>query len=123
MSKGRKTSAQPTPPTTAPKYGGIKVPVTVVVTREDIDNGYQRSCTRCPIALALFRALGITPTDAAGAPFGVVDDRVSFYDSGPINVSRLPLIAREFILCFDTLTGISAEPFSFDLQVPVELVK
>lgn len=127
MSKGRKTSAQPTPPTAAPKYGGIKVPVTVVVTQDDIDHGHQRSCIKCPIALALYRALGIKqPGTQFGddpVPFKVVDDFVYFYDGDRGVISYLPMAAKHFVLRYDRLTGIAPEPLTFDLQVPVELVK
>lgn len=87
------------------------VKLVVNVTAEDIQQGRRRSCDRCPIALALYRA-------AEGhdiGSFGV--GRFACSGVGTVNHelmnAKLPAVARDFVLDFDV--GISVSPISFEL--------
>jgi hypothetical protein len=83
--------------------------ITISVTADDIAQGKQRDCRRCPIACAVRRAF----------PHAVVD-----VDEADINIWKSGLIAetfreyvlpdeaREFISAFDA--GESVKPFTFE---------
>lgn len=88
----------------------------VEVTSEDAKNGRVNSCTLCPVALAVNRAL-----EKAGFTYkaSVFTTEVCFFESWKFTMhpnSRLPVAARDFIFRFDG--GQDVEPISFDLELP-----
>ena len=81
--------------------------LTVHVTQEDIDNGERQSCSRCPVARAIARALQVSETRVTVASrIAVFDQRVA-----PLTTPRKVM---SFITAFDGERPV--EPFSFDLQ-------
>lgn len=87
----------------------------VDVTAEDITRGAACKSDRCPVALALLRAL-----NAAGIPADMVSvgpSRVVWFASPHrVNAYNLPDIAKDFIREFDEGWNM-ALPFSFDLDI------
>lgn len=75
--------------------------ITIEVTADDIARGTRKSCSCCPIALALARCTGLVVS--------VESDWVYF-------MPDLPQTAVEFIKTFDA--GKPVQPFSFELDVP-----
>lgn len=83
--------------------------ITVNVTQEHIDNGVPRTCSRCPIALAveeLFPDRRVTVTD---------DIAIARKGAGLWTRYSMPRSAHDFIAKFDTdvLPNASAKPFTF----------
>lgn len=72
------------------------------VTQEHIDKGLTGSCSRCPVALALWDV---------GIPAVVHYDTAETYRDEII----LPVSARAFIAAFDD--GEPVKPFHFDIEV------
>ena len=85
--------------------------IKVDVTQEDIDHGVQSDCRKCPVARAISRALGFQVE-----AYSTIGIWLSDSDKVPT-----PAIASAFIRQFDEFKPVS--PFSFDLEVPTELVK
>lgn len=83
--------------------------MTIHVTQDDIDKGWAKDCSRCPLALAIFRA---TKRDwLVGDRTVSLTDRYA-YDT---RVVPLPTGAQCFVLWFDH--ELPVEPFSFDLAL------
>ncbi len=78
------------------------------VTQQDIDEGEKASCTKCPVALALQRALG-RQDDAAMVGMGMVN---LFIDG---NSHKVPDAVRDFVRSFDS--GDKVEPFELTFSV------
>ena len=80
--------------------------LTVNVTQEDIDNGRRRTCSGCPVALAISRAWGkritVGPND-----FGASHESIP-----------LPREAMHFVELFDRGHAKTLLPFSFVVEVP-----
>lgn len=79
----------------------------IEVTKEDIYSGTRTDCQRCPIALAVNRALGIKTS---------IIGRECMYLNKDSTEIHLPLVARNFISSFDY--GILLAPFSFEIELP-----
>lgn len=82
--------------------------VHVEVTEEDIANGQPFNCGKCPVALALSRAVPGCKPFVGFAYFRL--------DAGHGRLSRLPERVIRFIGRFDGRD--LARPFSFDLEIP-----
>lgn len=80
----------------------------VEVTAEDIANGKQNHCERCPIALALSRAGAVAPSVFP------VNAYWAQTQGGYRSRHRLPGVARTFIAAFDEAGHV--EPFAFDIE-------
>lgn len=93
--------------------------LTVHVTDDDIATGRRRSCLRCPIALALRRALseaGVTVYSAF--PVQVFGDYVNVWSATDSPYSAaLPLAGRRFILKFDGRGDGVVGPITFALEM------
>lgn len=76
----------------------------IEVTQEDIDKGERGSCSGCPVALAMKRALGVQTL--------LVED-----DAAWTNMEEylLPDPVPDFIGDFDT--GEPVKPFTFELPI------
>lgn len=91
--------------------------ITVNVTQEHINNGAQKACELCPIALAILQAMNLPSQDGPDdALVGVGVYAVDFYYRD--FKSPLPQVAIDFIECFDR-NRYFVYPFSFELEVPV----
>ena len=84
--------------------------ITVEVTQDNIDNGKQRKCRECPIALALHDVF--LDSDV------VVGEGIVFEDPEDGAEQRIPLPAEalKFIKDFDE--GFPVRPFVFTIHVP-----
>lgn len=89
----------------------INYPIQVDVTAEDIEQGEQEECQRCPIALAVMRA--------TGSPFAVVQEDTVTLSQERI-VHALPQKAIDFIGFFDGHGRRVVKPFSFEITGPIE---
>lgn len=110
-------------------YAGEKeseiMSLTVTVTYEDMKEGWPSSCIKCPVALAIGRALL-----AADIPFDSVEvfTQVAFINHGSFvayDKIELPAHVSKFIIDFDHVMEWDiedAEPFSFDIEVGKEVV-
>jgi hypothetical protein len=94
--------------------------ITVNVTAHDIANGRKKDCYKCPVALALMRALEavndikvktVSVGNGAAQITLVYSDHMSTY-SWP----QLPDAAADFVWRFDNFRVV--EPFSFELEIP-----
>lgn len=96
----------------------------IEVTAEDIQNGTPNEMGCCPIALAVRRATG-KPYVSVGAKnveigtFTQYTENGTKLGGGPENRLDLPNEATLFILDFDS--GVTVQPFAFDLLLPSEL--
>lgn len=84
--------------------------VKIDVTQADIDAGEKGDCGKCPIALAVDRAI------PGAINISVGDDMIVFQLSGGYNgvlIGETPKVAVDFIGLFDE--GCRVQPFSFDL--------
>ena len=81
--------------------------MTIHVTQEDIDHGRRRSCTNCPVALALERITGEMWEVGLLSAWKLLEKS---YPS-----KTLPKKAHKFILAFDE--GRKTKPFSFDMPI------
>ena len=79
--------------------------ITIDVTSEDIERGSDSSCFFCPIALAARRVLKTTNVE-------VFRKRIEIND----RAYRLPLVARMFIVAFDSRKIELIKPFTFELE-------
>lgn len=87
----------------------------IQVTQADIDKGVRCSCARCPIALALSRALKIdVQTD------GHIFWFKEFLDS---NIYRLPTTVARFVEKFDAKEAVEPLSFEIDLEAIKEEVE
>lgn len=84
----------------------------IEVTAEDIERGMQSNACRCPVALAITRAVGREAFVSIGlARFGS-----PFRDDGGRSFDvKLPDSATEFYQRFDQYKAVA--PFSFDLDL------
>lgn len=96
--------------------------ITVEVTREDIDRGWTRDPTMCPVALAITRRLARHQRVAvyrSVIDFYRGDKKLDHYtQSGSV---ATPKVAARFIRHFDERPGHPRSlflPFSFDMDVP-----
>jgi hypothetical protein len=95
--------------------------VIIEVTREDICNGTRNSCFKCPIALAVSRALGIDPgTHAVGVDSEEITVELNTQNRMVKWRFPLPEIATRFVGDFDNNQPLWSS-FSFPLAVPEEL--
>jgi hypothetical protein len=83
---------------------------TINVTQEHIDKGLRRQCSKCPVALAI--------KDVC-KPETYVNVSSVIYVGGKFSKAA-PLDVERFIGRFDG--SFSVEPFSFDLDIPAELL-
>lgn len=84
--------------------------MTINVTAKDIKIGLRRTCSFCPIALAIRRAISRTS-------IYVWNGQVRVYKGGELlSLLSLPLEAQEFILNFDA--ELPVYPFDFELKIP-----
>lgn len=93
---------------------------TVEVTAEDIAQGDQGDCGRCPIARAVVR-LPLKP----GVYGRVGMTLVTFVEEGTMRAFArisLPMVAMQFIKSFDSHGASSVEPIAFPLDIPVEVL-
>lgn len=83
---------------------------TIEVTKGDIKKGVAKNYHTCPVARAISRKLknGLAPWVSTVL---IID----YYKFG------LPIEAHLFVIDFDK--GLPVQPFSFDLDLPVELLK
>lgn len=81
--------------------------VHVEVTREDIENG-NYGCSRCPVALAIRRAIPGSIPLVTRTNFTLMGASGKKYQTPPG--------MRDFILEFDN--QLPVEPITFDLEVP-----
>lgn len=89
--------------------------ITIGVTQADIDQGAPGEGCLCPIALAVYRALPGPKWDVGGnCLFRIAPDGEHEM------VCSLPATAMRFIFGFDNAQHVY--PFSFDLDVPGELL-
>jgi hypothetical protein len=82
----------------------------IEVTAEDIQNGMPGWCGKCPVALAVRRALGgfvKREVASVGVSYAAV-----YVDS---RIHMLPSDARMFVQNFDE--GEPVEPFDFEIEV------
>ena len=82
--------------------------ITVNVTQKDIDEGKERSCERCPVALAVNRALDTDTNECSVSGYAVHLD-------GPTSTgfAQLPDEAVKFIERFDCRRLVT--PFTFNI--------
>jgi hypothetical protein len=83
----------------------------IEVTAEDIRVGWRSDCCRCPVALAIRRALDLGECDVEVIPDLVVISR----RAAPVATYDLPNMAFEFVLRFDGHAWV--EPFTFELDI------
>lgn len=91
--------------------------VTVEVTAEDIATGQQRSCQRCPIALAINRLLCPRAFVEVGSEYLWIFPEDWRADWSRVVQLRTPREARGFIARFDS-KGPPVDPRSFTLEIP-----
>lgn len=88
--------------------------VTVEVTEKDIAEGEGKDCFRCPVAIAIRRAVG-NPVSVGMVLFKVIGD------AGKSFTGRLPECASNLVRSFDAFGEV--KPISFPLDIPSEFVK
>ena len=76
------------------------------ITQDHIDRGVRKSCTHCPIALAVQEKLGVDSVTVEQEWIYPPDDEVRYF---------LPAAARDFISYFDWAGRSHVRPFSFEL--------
>jgi hypothetical protein len=89
------------------------VKTTINVTQEHIDKGKKGKCRECPIALA------VQEKCISEISVGVISGAI-FFDDDSHPASEMAVEAIRFVWAFD-LNG-KVEPFSFDLDIPDELL-
>lgn len=89
----------------------------VKVSHEHISNGEQKKCDKCPIALALNSILKPNLHVLVAVATILVDD----VDGRTLACLSLPGTAARFALAFDK--GLLVEQFSFDMEIPQNLLK
>lgn len=80
--------------------------MTINVTQEDINKGVRNSCTKCPVALAVHRALNKM------VRVGFSGVRVEF-SIGVLQFLRIPQECQDFMARFDF--GMPVQPFEFEI--------
>jgi len=88
---------------------------TIHVTQEHIDRGAAGDCYACPVALAILDKV------QPGLEIDVQPDQYSFYDDGYGEWKYFPIEVNKWIGRFDN--DEKAEPFSFDLDIPSDLLR
>lgn len=105
--------------------------ITVSVTDTHMQEGALRHCFLCPIALAIYDALGIkAPSENDDPVLGVVGSYMSFYEvleeadqwGNRHYCTELPDSVNAFIRYFD-MGFHSLAPFSFEIEVPESLIR
>lgn len=88
----------------------------VHVTQEDIDNATAKSCTYCPVAIAMTKIL------AEGLTVHVLTQGMKIWkmDDGWWRTQNPPEVVQ-FIKAFDRRDPVS--PFSFEVDVPAKCLK
>jgi hypothetical protein len=84
----------------------------VEVTQADIDAGEPHACDRCPVALAVLRAMRDDADEVA-----VAANIISCYRDNVEITFSMPRTVRVFVKAFDD--GEPVSPFAFDLPVLV----
>jgi len=91
--------------------------ITIDVTRQDLAAGIPGEPCTCPIAVAALRAMPFLTGIWVDETHIELDAGYGPYDGAAI---PLPPLARESISRIDA--GDAVEPFSFDIDVPDELI-
>ena len=86
----------------------------IQVTRDDIRNGQPSRATKCPVALAINRAIH---NDSKYCTAGVCGAYISVYILGKMKRYYTPEPVKDFIRAFDT--GKHCEPFIFELDAGI----
>lgn len=100
--------------------------ITVSVTQEDIDLGCKRSRTHCMVHRALTRASEGALAWVEVAPNGLYDVRDGPFIKTEHGLQQVPPFLwfdediREKLVDWDQ--GLPTEPFSFDIDFPIEAV-
>ncbi len=84
----------------------------IEVTQHDIDNGKRKSCTKCPVALAVNRTL------RAEASVGKRTINIIYGDATFEEGISTPTSAADFIRKYDE--GEEVKPFNFELELLAE---
>ena len=92
---------------------------TVDVTQEDIKSGHRCNSNRCPVALAIQRALGDCVSAACIRVTGTECEILK--EHGQFSYYALPESARLFIKNFDNEKP--GDPFSFTLDPPLSTAR
>lgn len=93
-------------------------PIPVQVTMKDIIHGERNKCSRCPIALALARALGVVQGKEGVVSVG--PSAAAWTVDGKTGRALLPLAAQDFIHEYDRANTV--KPFEFTLHpIPKDL--
>ena len=82
----------------------------ISVTEDDISSGATQDCEKCPIALAISRAVGMDVKVGRWSCFLPVRDK-----GEDVTMVNLPAAATRFITNFDGLWHV--EPFEFELDI------
>ncbi len=88
--------------------------IVVDVTAENIAKGVKDDCSRCPVALAIRRALSLNVNETSDY-VTVNEDEIEIRRDGRNLSIETPEVAEEFILNFDY--GDPVEPFTFPLEL------
>lgn len=92
----------------------------VKVTETHIRSGIRKTCSLCPIALAIGDVL--KPDFEAKVRYGSVDlDHKK--NKSQRRYRQLPESAKRFIRVFDGIDEGQPSPFEFELDIPAELLK
>ncbi len=84
--------------------------VHVELTQEDIDHGKPESCSECPVARAVARAMGVVCVVHVDCQIAVSD--------GDTWWTPLPAVVETFVDNFDNVNQrVLCEPFAFDLEL------
>lgn len=101
--------------------------VTVRVELDDIINGVQRSCGRCPVALAVLRATGagtVTVCAPSSGP-GAFRLGICIYSNSLSGYLHMDEATQErvdqFVQHFDTYGPVGSKPFEFTAEMPAPL--
>lgn len=93
---------------------------TISVTEHHIKTGIRKTCSMCPISLAIGDVL--KPDFEAKVRYSVAElDHKK--NKSPRRLRHLPESAVKFIRVFDGLDEGQPSPFEFELDIPAELLK
>jgi hypothetical protein len=99
--------------------------LTVNVTQEDIDHGISGNCRNCPIALAVIRALDLSPRDYVSVCINdvLVQENGGLEGEGPepMRCYWLGDDAKRFIYQFDRLDFPDPSPVTLELTEATRL--
>lgn len=91
--------------------------MTINVTQKHIDQGEMVSADCCPIALAVKEKVNIQIYDVYVGNHYVRVQGLGFREIA------MPEEAKRFVRSFDNNFGVGAKPFSFELDLPQEILK